>query len=195
MSHASTDEQGRQVERFRSYLQVLARSLLDPRHDAKVDLSGVVQQTLWEAHRDWEKIRGLAEPQCTAWLRRALKNNLIDEVRRRGGPQRGPLANELSLETALDQSSCRLEAWLAADQSSPSQQAVRNEQVLQLAEALSMLPEDQRTAIELHDLQGLPLADIAEALKRSKGAIAQLLFRGHRKLASLLDRAVQGSDS
>lgn len=195
MTPDATDEQGRQVERFRSYLQLLARSLLDPRYDAKVDLSGVVQQTLLEAHQDWDKIRGLAEQQCTAWLRRALKNNLIDEIRRRGGPRRGPLASERSLEQALDQSSCRLEAWLAADQSSPSQQAVRNEQVLQLSEALAMLPDDQRTAIELHDLQGLPLADISEALNRSKGAVAQLLFRGHRKLASLLERAVQGSDS
>src|SRR5262245_42659090 len=39
------------LERFRAYLQLLARLHLDPRLKGKVDLSGVVQQTLWEGHR------------------------------------------------------------------------------------------------------------------------------------------------
>ena len=39
------------LERFRAYLQLLARLHLDRRLQGKVDLSGVMQQTLWEAHR------------------------------------------------------------------------------------------------------------------------------------------------
>jgi DNA-directed RNA polymerase specialized sigma24 family protein len=44
----------------------------------------------------------------------------------------------------------RLQAVLAADQSSPSQQALRNEQWLRVADALARLSPAQREAIVLH---------------------------------------------
>jgi RNA polymerase sigma-70 factor (ECF subfamily) len=55
-----------------------------------------------------------------------------------------------------------------------------------LADALTKLPADQRQAIELHHLQGCPLAEVARQLDRSKGAVAALLFRGLRKLREVL---------
>ncbi len=84
--------------------------------------------------------------------------------------------------TALGASSLRIEAWLAAEQSSPSQGVIREEEVSQLAAALARLPDEQRTAVELHHLQGLPLAEVAAQLNRTKGATAALLFRGLKKL-------------
>ena len=55
-----------------------------------------------------------------------------------------------------------------------------------MAESLSMLPEPQRRAIELHHLEGKPLAEIADLLGSTKGAVAGLLHRGLKTLRTLL---------
>jgi RNA polymerase sigma-70 factor (ECF subfamily) len=170
------------LERYRDYLLLLARLQLDARLRGKVDLSGVVQQTLLEAHQS----PAVSSGPPTAWLRRILANNLTDEVRKVTAAVRD-VERERSLEQALNASSARIEGWLASEQSTPSQRAMRDEEVSQLAAALAQLPDDQRTAVELHHLQGLPLSEVAAQLDRTKGATAALLFRGLKKLRQLLE--------
>lgn len=177
-----------ELERFRHYLNLLARLQLDAKLKGKVDLSGVVQQSLLEAHQALKKFPDRSEALTAAWLRQILANNLKDEVRKLGTAARD-VDRERSLDAALEASSARLGGLLAADQSSPSQQAIRQEELLALAEALTRLPEDQRQAVELHHLKGVPLADVAWQLGRTKGAVAQLLFRGLKKLRELLQES------
>ena len=82
----------------------------------------------------------------------------------------------------MNQSSARLEAWLADDQSSPSQKAQHKEDVLLLATAVEKLPNAQREAIELHFWQNRTLDEIGEHLDRSSSAVAGLLRRGLKTL-------------
>lgn len=173
------------LERYREYLELLARLQTGRRLQGKIDLSGIVQQTLLEAHRARAHLAAQDQPQRTAWLRRILGNNLRDEIRKAGAARRD-VGRERSLEGELAESSSRLEAWLAAQQSSPSQRAMREEQLLILADALAQLPPDQRQAVEMHHLQGLPLAQVARTLQRDKGAVAALLYRGLKKLRALM---------
>jgi RNA polymerase sigma-70 factor (ECF subfamily) len=176
-----TEGQDRTPERYRDYLGLLARLQLDPRLRGKVDLSGVVQQTLLEAHQALPQFRAL-DPAClAAWLRRVLAHNLADEVRKLATGKRD-LGRERSLEAALEGSSSRLGAWLAADQSSPSQQAQREEQAVRLAEALARLPEAQREALVLQHWHGWTLAQIAQHLGKSHAAVAGLIKRGLQQL-------------
>src|SRR2546428_4999169 len=91
------------LERFREYLRLLARLQLDRRLQGKIDLSGVVQQTLLEAHQALEQLRAMDDGRQAAWLRRAPANNLTDEERRLGGASRHILL-EGALVAALESS-------------------------------------------------------------------------------------------
>ena len=144
-----------------------------------------------EAHQGFSDFRGSSEGELAAWLRRILIRNLTDEARKLDAGKRD-LHRERSLEQAVEQSSANLMAWLAQVQSSPSQQAVKHEQLADLISALAHLPEDQRTAVELHHLEGCSLADVAEHMQRSKQAVAGLLFRALKRLRELLSVENEG---
>lgn len=174
-----------QLEAFRPYLLLLARQQLNRALQAKIDPSGVVNLTLQEAGRGFATVRDHSHEAQLRWLRRILARNLIDETRAYCGPVRDA-AREVSIEAELDASSGRLACCLAADQTSPSQRAERNEDLLRLSRVLLELPEEQRLAVEYHHLQGLSLAETAAQLDKTKAAAAGLVFRGLNKLREML---------
>jgi RNA polymerase sigma-70 factor, ECF subfamily len=170
------------LEQYRPYLHWLAEQQVGPALRAKLDLSGVVQQTLLETHRD---AAARQAPAIAAHLRTTLAHNLTDELRRLKAARRD-VRRERSLHQALDASSARLEQWLIANGTTPGQRLVRDEEILQLVACLARLPDDQRQAVELHHLQGRTLAETAAELARSREAAAGLIYRGITTLKRLL---------
>ena len=179
------------LERCRHYLGLLARLQLQPRLQAKLDPSDIVQQTLLDAHANFEQFRGHSDAELIGWLRRILANNLAAAARRYGTQVRD-VGREVSLEADLEKSSARIEAWLAANQSSPSEQVQRRELSFRLAESLARLPADQRRAVELHHLKGLSVNEVAEMMERSRPAVVGLLIRGLRGLRQSLEEKEPG---
>jgi RNA polymerase sigma-70 factor (ECF subfamily) len=178
---------GRPLEAYREYLRLLARIQVDSRLRSKLDPSDVVQETLLKAHQaiEAQTFRWQSDAEMAAWLRKILANTLTDAIRKFAAEARD-VYRERSLESSVEESSAKLEAWLAADQSAPDERLLRQERLLHLAEALAQLPADQRTVLEMMHLQGQPVDTIAEQMGRSATAVGGLLRRGMKKLRELL---------
>ena len=179
----TSDDPIKPVEQYREYLLVLARLHRDVLMRAGLDPSDIVQMTLLKAHQRCDQFRGNSGREQAAWMRQILTNAMIDAVRKSAPEAR---ARERSLEAVLEESSCRLEAWLADRQPMPSAQADRQELLIGLAGTLSQLPDDQRLAIELRYLQGLAIGEISRRMGRSASSVGGLLQRGLRRLRESL---------
>jgi RNA polymerase sigma-70 factor, ECF subfamily len=174
------------LEKFRNYLHILARLHLGPGSSSRLDASDIVQETLLHAYRKRDQFRGNDDRARAKWLRTILARNVADAMRCQGRMKRG-IARRTSLQAELDSSSDSLGAWLLADQSTPSQQAMRHELAVQLANALARLPHSQREALLMHYWQGCSLAEVAAQLNRTTDAAGGLLKRGLHRLRELLD--------
>ncbi len=184
-ARAGSDEAlGVLLDRYRPYLRLLAQRGIGSELQARVDPSDVVQRAFLDAHRDWTGFRGQAEPELVAWLRRILENNVSETVGEHVRAQRRSTRKERPLTEPGDGV---LPANLAAEQSSPSQRAMRGEAAVALARAIETLPDDQREAIRLRYLEGWTLAQITEHFDRSQVAVAGLLKRGLRGLRKYFD--------
>ncbi len=177
---------GDALERYRPLLRLQLRQLqLDPRLRQRFDESDLIQETMLRAHQYRDRFRDEGEAALVRWLGEILANVLTDAVRRERAQKRD-VNLELSLQAAVAQSSVRLERFLASEQSSPSQQAERNEELLRLAAAVEQLPDDQREVIVRRDLGGATLEEIARQMGRTEKSVAGLLLRGRRRLRELL---------
>jgi RNA polymerase sigma-70 factor (ECF subfamily) len=177
-------------DRYRHYLQVLARAQLGRHLRTKCDPSDIVQLTLLEAHRDFGEFQGSREPELLAWLRRILAHNLFNEARHFAARQRDA-AREVSLEqmqAGVDQSSLALGNCLAADGKSPSRDAADRESAVHLADSLSRLPPDYQTVLLLRVFEELPAEEVARRMDRTAGAVRMLQMRALAALREELNR-------
>jgi RNA polymerase sigma-70 factor, ECF subfamily len=177
----TTSVAAEKLERYRDYLRFLADGQLERRWLGKVDLSEVVQLTLFEAHRAKPDLLNQPSDQRLAYLRQVLSNNLNDEIRKFSTGKRD-VRREQSLEAAIEQSSINLVALVADDGSLPGARIERQERAVELAAALQRLPETQRKALVLQHWDGRSLAEIADEMGRTRAAVAGLLKRGLQQL-------------
>ena len=171
-------------ERSCAFLALQARCQ-NIRWQGKIDLSALVQQTLFEAFQAASQLDGRTEAEKAAWVCARLAHNLNDEIRKLCTAKRD-VRRELPLQVRLEESLSRLEQLLPATFTTPSQHVAREEKLVRLANALARLPENQRQAIELHHLRGQTLVEVAEFLGTTKPAVAGLLHRGLKRLRELL---------
>jgi RNA polymerase sigma-70 factor (ECF subfamily) len=172
----------------RTYLNLLARNQLEPWMQGKVDASDIVQQTLLEAYRDFNKFQGASEGEWVAWLRCILERNATDFIRHYRGTAKRDVKREVALSHPADGSSILSAAEPAARDATPSQEFIRRDDELRIAAALEHLSPDHRQVIELRNLQRLPFEEVAERMGRTRPAAQMLWMRAIKKLQQIMGR-------
>jgi RNA polymerase sigma-70 factor (ECF subfamily) len=170
----------------RSYLGFVARSEVETWLRRKVDASDLVQETMLEACRDFERFEGCTEKEWLAWLRKILAHNAADFVRRYRGTAKRAAGREVPLRDPGDSLSPGA-AEPAAPQDTPSQEFLQLDTELRVTAALSELPADYQEVIILRNLQRLPFGEVAQRMGRSRPAVQMLWMRAIRKLQEVLE--------
>ena len=181
------DPEGRErlFELCRGYLGFVARCQVESWLRVKVDASDLVQQTMLEAHRDFNGFQGSSEKEWLAWLRKILSHNAADFVRHYRGTAKRQAGREVRFCDPAD-TVARGAPEPAAPGATPSQEFLRLDNELRMTAALADLPPDYQEVIVLRNLQRLPFNDVAERMGRSRPAVQMLWMRAIKKMQEVL---------
>jgi RNA polymerase sigma factor (sigma-70 family) len=146
------------LRRYRRPLGRFAASIVGGRHE---DVTQDSFRKALEALR-----RGDAEIELRPWLYRIVRNTALNDLR-----DRPPAAAELAED-------------LVAGARSAAAEAEEREEVAELIERLRELPEKQRAALLMRELDGMGHDEIGTALGISKGAARQAIARGRAAVRS-----------
>lgn len=126
----------------------------------------------------WTNAKSFKGGAVRPWLLRIATNTCYDVLRAKGRKPAGSL-DALEFESEPDWSS-------QSSPVDPVQFAETGDLSRLLEAALAQIPDEQRLAVTLCDIQGLPLAEAAQVMEISLGTVKSRLFRGRAKLRDLL---------
>jgi len=142
------------------------------------DAADALQDGMISAFRRAESFRG--EAQVTTWLHRIIVNACLDRLR----SQR--IRAAAALPDDLDEYAGRGSLSTADQSPDPEDAALQAERREAVLAALAALPLEQRAALILVDMEGYPVADVAEMLDCAVGTIKSRCSRGRARLAGVL---------
>lgn len=131
------------------------------------------QEAFLSAYRKIGSMRG---PSARSWLLRIAANTCIDELRRR---KRRP---QVSLDVPVPSEEGSRPIDVPDPVAGPEQLALRHELWRALRTELLRLPEDQRLAVILCDVEGLSYEEIAATMGGSLGTVKSRISRGRARL-------------
>jgi RNA polymerase sigma-70 factor (ECF subfamily) len=174
--------------RHRERLRRMVELRLDRRLQGRIDPSDVIQESYLDVARRLDEY--LADPKIPLflWLRLVVGERLRKLHRDHLGVQMRDAAREVSLfrEPLPAASSAALAAQLLGRHTSPTQAAVRAEQMIRVQEALNALDPLDREVISLRHFEGLSRAETAQVLGIEEAATAKRLVRALARLKTVL---------
>ncbi|MFI0792040.1 RNA polymerase sigma factor SigM [Micromonospora rubida] len=152
--------------RHRDRLWAVALRTIGDREEA----ADALQDALLSAHRAAARFRG--DSAVTTWLHRIVVNACLDRIRRRQAHPTVPLPDGTHGPSTG-----------GVEPAAPVQD---HDTALVVRQALAGLPVEQRAALVLVDVQGYPVAEVAQILGVAEGTVKSRCARGRARLAVTL---------
>ncbi len=140
------------------------------------------QDAFFQAYRALAQFRGGS---FKSWLLRIASNVCYDRLRARN--RRPATSLDALVEEAEKVGGSDL-ALLEDPQADPEDYATRRELARELALALQSLPDDQRVAVILSDVQGMSYEEIVRITGASLGTVKSRISRGRLKVREYLQK-------
>jgi len=121
------------------------------------------------------------------WLYRIAVNQCYDELRRMRR-MKVRTFSELSAEETNN-----VEKLISQQEVSPTSDEDRREMFALLHKMLDQLPDQQRLAVVLRDIEDIPYSKMAETLKCTEQAARLKVFRARTRLKALVEKALKKS--
>lgn len=137
-----------------------------------------LQEAMISAFRRAGSFRG--DAQVGTWLHRVVVNACLDLLRRQQVRRADPLPED------LDRLELRAAAPTPPAATDPAELHLRSERARLVQAALARLPEEQRAAVVLVDMEGYAVAEVAELLDCAVGTVKSRCSRARARLGVLL---------
>ena len=187
-----TDALGEAFAAFRDRLLRMISLRLDPRLRGRIDPEDVVQDAWVGGRSRIEHFKTRGTMTLFVWVRRMVEQALIDLHRQHLGAQGRTVAKEVQLDKPYAPADAEsISLHLMAEQTSPSQAAIRAESSDELKDALLQLEELDREVLVLRHLEELRNEHVAEILGLSRQAASNRYVRALKRLKRCLTESAK----
>ena len=184
-------------QRHRDRLRRLVELRMDARLQGRVDASDVLQDAFLDAATQLDTFLRGSELSAFLWLRLVVSQRLSKYHRQHLGTRMRDVRQEVSLyrDPLPQASSAALASMLLGRLTSPSNAAIRAEQVLRVPEALNALDPLDREVIALRQFEELSRAETAQVLGITEEAGAKRYIRALKRLKAALASMPRGPEA
>ena len=142
------------------------------------DAEDAAQEVFIEILHSLERFRD--ESQISTWIHRIAVNKSLDMIRKMKRKKRW---GELKRVTGLENDMFDIEDTNAVQ---PDEELEKAERIKLLEKAIEKLPENQRTALTLSQIEGVSYNEIADMMGTSLSAVESLIFRAKQNIRKRL---------
>ena len=160
--------------RYRNRLVAFAHQLLGA---SSTDAEDVVQEVMVAANH--AMVADDREIEVRPWLYKITRNRCLNHLRDQGAARRPPVNGDGHDQELLDRA--------ASIGPSAAEQVDRQAELRLLVEDVCSLPEAQRTALVLREIDGLSYQEVGDAMETSVSSVKSLLVRARLGLIDIAE--------